>query len=80
MKLVITEATGVVGTECIRLALSHPQVTEVVALARGPVSLPEGVLSDSDKDKFKNVVLKDFATEFSKEVKDALASADACIW
>ena len=80
MKIIITGATGVVGTECIRLALSHPRVTEVVTLSRRPVSISEGFSSESDTDRLKTMILKDFASDYPDDVKDVLKGADACIW
>lgn len=69
-----------VGTECTRLALGHPQVTEVLTLSRRPISIPDGLSFGSDKDKLKTVVLEDFASEYSDDVRNVLKGADACIW
>lgn len=80
MKIILTGATGVVGTECILLALSHPQVTEVVTLSRRPVSVPDNTPSGADKTKLKTVILEDFGSEYPESVKEELKGADACIW
>jgi uncharacterized protein YbjT (DUF2867 family) len=39
MKLIITGATGFVGTEVIRQALSNSTITSIIALARKPSQL-----------------------------------------
>lgn len=80
MKVILTGCTGVVGTECIRIALNHPQITEVVALARRPVEVPDAVSSPKDKEKLKTVVLEDFGSEYPEDVKEQIKGADACIW
>ncbi|KAJ5650222.1 uncharacterized protein N7484_003945 [Penicillium longicatenatum] len=74
MKLIVSGATGLVGSEIIRQALRNSSVTEVVALARKPVAI-----DDSNASKLKNVVIRDYA-EYPDEVKAQLAGADACIW
>ena len=80
MKLILTGATGVVGTECIRLALDHPQITAVVTLSRRPVSIPETVAEVSSKSKLKTVIVDDFGRDYSDAVKETLKNCDACIW
>jgi uncharacterized protein YbjT (DUF2867 family) len=74
MKLIVSGATGLIGSEIIRQALRNSSVTEVVALARKPVAI-----DDSSASKLKNVVIRDYA-EYPDEVKAQLAGADACIW
>lgn len=80
MKIILTGATGVVGLECLRIALLHPDVKEVIALGRRPVSVPEGSVSETEKARLRNVVVKDMGTEYPQEIKDQLKGADACIW
>jgi uncharacterized protein YbjT (DUF2867 family) len=75
MKLIVTGATGYVGSEVVRQALQLKQITSVIALARKPVQLKESI----DQSKLKNVTIKDY-TEYSDEVKREFASADGCIW
>lgn len=74
MKLIVAGATGLVGSEIIRQALQNSDVTEVIALARKPVTI-----DDSSAFKLKSVVIRDYA-EYPDEVKAELAGADACIW
>lgn len=78
MKLVVTGATGLVGTECIRLAILNPSITKVIALARRPVAPPEQ--AGSDTSKLQSVVLEDWTKPYPDTVKESLRGADACIW
>jgi len=75
MKLIIAGATGFVATEVLRQGLRMHEVTSIVALARKPVSAPEG----TDSSKLKSVVVQDYGT-YPENVRKQLAGADACIW
>jgi uncharacterized protein YbjT (DUF2867 family) len=77
MKLIVSGATGLVGTEVIRQSLKNPKVASVIALSRRPVSVPTD--AGDDADKLKSLVLQDF-TNYPEDVKAELADADACIW
>ncbi|OJD11936.1 hypothetical protein AJ78_07397 [Emergomyces pasteurianus Ep9510] len=80
MKLIVTGATGYVGTEVIRLALRNTAVTSVVALARRPVQAPENAGSEADKSKLQSVILTDWTEPYPESVKGHIKGADACIW
>lgn len=67
------------GAECLRLALQNPKVTEVVALARREVEVPQGT-SAADKAKFTTIILEDMGQNYPSSVKEKLRGADACIW
>lgn len=75
MKLIVTGATGLVGSEIIKQALSIKEITSIVAVARQPITLDQGV----DASKLKSVVVKDYA-DYPDNVKDEFSEADACIW
>ncbi|RTE81619.1 hypothetical protein BHE90_003907 [Fusarium euwallaceae] len=79
MKVVVAGATGFVGTEVIRQAISHPKITSVIALARRETAVPEGSVSQADISKLKSVVCDDFIN-YPEHVKAEISDADACIW
>ncbi|KAI8679261.1 NAD(P)-bd-dom domain-containing protein [Fusarium keratoplasticum] len=79
MKLVVAGATGFLGTEVVRQALSHPKITSVIALARRQTAIPEGSGSQADASKLKSVACDDFIS-YPESVKTEIADADACIW
>ncbi|PWY64731.1 hypothetical protein BO94DRAFT_629345 [Aspergillus sclerotioniger CBS 115572] len=73
MKLIVTGATGLLGTEVIRQSLQNNKITQVIALARKPVQV------DINSSKLKSVVIRDYG-EYPDDVKADLSGADACIW
>ena len=75
MKLIVAGATGLVATEIIRQSLQIKEITSVIALARKPVQVEEGL----DSSKLKSVVVSDYG-EYPDHVKAEFARADACIW
>jgi hypothetical protein len=80
MKLIVTGATGFVGSEVIRQALRNSAITKVVALARKPVLPPSDAGPDADTTKLQSVLLEDWVSPYSEAVKDHLKGADGCIW
>jgi hypothetical protein len=79
MKLIIAGSTGFIATEVIRQALSNSSVSSIVGLARRETAVPQNVGLGVDKAKFKSVICDDFEN-YSENVKQELAGADACIW
>jgi uncharacterized protein YbjT (DUF2867 family) len=75
MKVIITGATGLVGSAVVRQALQSNEFTSVVALSRNPLKLEEGI----DQSRLKNVIIKDYG-EYPEDVRKELANADGCIW
>ena len=80
MKLIVTGATGFVGTEVIRQALQNPVITSVVALARKPVQPPSNARANVNQSKLQAVVLEDWTSPYPDAVKEHIKGADACIW
>ncbi|KAF8181953.1 hypothetical protein K438DRAFT_1975897 [Mycena galopus ATCC 62051] len=73
-KIIITGATGRIGSACLARCLSHPAVHLVVALTRRPIDSPE-----ANHPKLKNLIVSNFAT-LSDDVLAELKGANACIW
>lgn len=69
MRILLTGATGFVGSEVLAQALKDPAVESITVLSRRP----SGVRSP----KLKEIILKDF-TDYSRIGKEL--QADACIW
>ena len=80
MKLIVTGATGLVGSEVIRLALRNPAVTSVVAIARKPVPAPANAGFESHISKLQSVVLEDWTSPYPETLIQHVKGADACIW
>lgn len=79
MKLVISGATGFVGSELVRQSLEHPKITSVIALVRSPVLAPENLRPGADISKLHNVILNDFG-RYPEDVKKHFEGVDACVW
>ncbi|KAJ7691451.1 hypothetical protein B0H17DRAFT_1063191 [Mycena rosella] len=73
-KIIITGATGRIGSACLARCLSHPAVHLIVALTRRPIDSPE-----AGNPKLKNLIVSDFST-LSEDVLAELEGANACIW
>ncbi len=69
-RIIITGASGLVGSETLRRALDHGQVTAVTALVRRPLQISHP--------KLKIVIHKDFLNY--DLLGDLFANHDACIW
>ncbi|KAJ4300795.1 hypothetical protein N0V90_002883 [Kalmusia sp. IMI 367209] len=80
MKLIVTGATGFVGTEVVRLALRNKAITAVIALSRKQIQVPEYAGSEVDTSKLQTVILQDWTKPYSESTKEKLQGADACIW
>ena len=79
MKLIVSGASGFVGSEVVRQSLADPRITSLIALTRKPMEAPKALLEGADASKFRNVVVKDYGT-YSDEVRKEFARVDACIW
>ncbi|KAI0156590.1 hypothetical protein GGR57DRAFT_85605 [Xylariaceae sp. FL1272] len=74
MKVIITGATGFVGSEIVRQAIANDKITQAFVLTRKP--LPDE-FTKSEKVKVFTV---DFSAPFSEDLLGQLSGADACIW
>lgn len=74
MKVVVTGATGFVGSEVVRKCIDRAEITSVIALGRRAV---DGELSKNGK---VHVVINENMGMYPKEVLGQLKGAEACIW
>ena len=73
MHLILTGATGLVGSAVLHHMIKTPSVTEVSILSRRPVPQAEG------HGKVQVIIHKDFNT-YPGEVIERLRGAEGCVW
>jgi uncharacterized protein YbjT (DUF2867 family) len=73
MHLVLTGATGLVGSAVLQQMLVSPTVSKVSILSRRPVAQAEG------QEKVKVIIHKNYA-EYPKEVLEQLKDVDGVVW
>lgn len=73
MKIVLTGATGFLGSEVLDQCCHSAEVDSVVVLTRRPLK------QDVSSTKVQNIVVQDFRS-YTLEAIDAISDADACIW
>ena len=78
MKVVLSGATGFIGSEVLRQCIAHPDITAIVCLARREI--PEEVSGKSDK--VHTVILKDHKdwSKWSEATRKAVEGADMALW
>jgi uncharacterized protein YbjT (DUF2867 family) len=74
MKVILSGATGFIGSEALRQCLKSSSITSVVVLSRR--NLEDSVTSNP---KLKVIIMDDF-TAYPDTVLKELAGAEACIW
>jgi uncharacterized protein YbjT (DUF2867 family) len=74
MKVILSGATGFIGSEALRQCLKSSSITSVVVLSRR--NLEDSVTSNP---KLKVIIMNDF-TAYPETVLKELAGAEACIW
>ena len=70
MKIIVTGATGMVGSEVVRQAIADETITEIIALVRRPLEITHP--------KITTVIHDDYL--LYEDVKDNFRNCDACIW
>ncbi|UQC79252.1 uncharacterized protein CLUP02_04731 [Colletotrichum lupini] len=60
MKLIITGASGFVGTELLKQSLCIPAIKTVIALTRRPLVIQAESRSDADHSKLRNIVVEGY--------------------
>ena len=74
MKVIVTGATGLVGSAIVRFCIDHPEITSIVVISRR--SLP---ISVTQNDKV-TVILHDDFLFYPEELLAELDDAVACLW
>jgi hypothetical protein len=74
MKIILTGATGYIGTEVLKQAIADPAISSIYTLTRKPLSAPYAA-----HEKAKGIIHKDFAS-YDEETLRELKGAEACIW
>ncbi|KAJ6534880.1 hypothetical protein B0H19DRAFT_1271561 [Mycena capillaripes] len=75
MHLILTGATGTVGSPILQFCLRSRQVTQITVLARRQFAMPEGF----DTTKARVIIHEDYAS-YSPDMLTQLQGADGCIW
>jgi hypothetical protein len=73
MKLLITGATGTIGSAILRHCLQNPSITSITALSRR--ALPQDISSP----KLSTIIVSDFA-DYDAALLSQIVSADGAIW
>ncbi|KAK3988261.1 hypothetical protein QBC44DRAFT_382520 [Cladorrhinum sp. PSN332] len=75
MHLILTGATGLVGSAVLNSMIKTPEISKISILSRRPVQQ-----ADDSKDPRINVIIhKDFSN-YDSEVINSLRDADGCVW
>lgn len=74
MHLILTGATGLVGTAVLHQMLATEGITRISILSRRPVAMAEG-----HEDKAKVIIHKDYKN-YPKELLDQLKDAHGVVW
>ena len=73
MHLILTGATGLVGSAALQAMLTSKAVTSVTILSRRPVPQAEG------HEKVNVILHKDFSN-YPPDLLDKLKGAEGCVW
>ncbi|KAK4221662.1 hypothetical protein QBC38DRAFT_121259 [Podospora fimiseda] len=75
MHLILTGATGLVGSAVLNAMIKTPEISKISILSRRPVQQAE----DSKDPRINVIIHKDF-TQYDSEVLSKLQGADGCVW
>jgi uncharacterized protein YbjT (DUF2867 family) len=75
MHLILTGATGLVGSAVLDAMLGMKEVSKISILSRRPVKMAE----DAKDPRVNLVIHKDFE-HYDAEVLDKLKGAEGCVW
>lgn len=77
MHIILTGATGAVGTAALRYCLESPIVTRLSILSRRQFPLPAGDGLDTDK---ATIIVHDKFDQYPSTLTEKLKGADGCVW
>ncbi|KAK0736183.1 hypothetical protein B0T21DRAFT_289559 [Apiosordaria backusii] len=75
MHLILTGATGMVGTTVLDAMLKTTDISKISILSRRPVQLAE----DAKEPRVNVIIHKDFSS-YNPEVLNKIQDADGCVW
>ena len=73
MHLILTGATGLVGSACLHQMLSNNAITTISILSRRPVPMAEGHPK-------ANVILHADFNKYPAETMEKMKGASGCVW
>ena len=73
MHLILTGATGLVGSACLQQMLAEKSITKISILSRRPVAMA------SDHPQVQVILHKDFSS-YDPSVLKKLEGAQGCVW
>lgn len=74
MHIILTGATGLVGSAALVALRARPDISKISILSRRPVPMLEG-----NKDDRIQVIVHDFK-EYDSALKERLRGAQGCVW
>lgn len=77
MHIILTGATGTVGSAALRHCLASPTVTRLSILSRREFTLPVGDGMDATK---AQIIIHDKFDAYPSKLTDMLKGADGCVW
>ena len=80
MHLILTGATGLVGTAALRAMLSTPEVTRISILSRRPVAMADVFNETKKPNKNVQVLIHTDSATYEPELLDKLKGATGCVW
>ncbi|KAL4900112.1 hypothetical protein BDW74DRAFT_162392 [Aspergillus multicolor] len=79
MKIILTGATGYIGTELLTACLSNPRITSIIALTRRDLLSSNPHLTNP-KLRVLKITESDFLSYSDPALTDEIRGASACLW